>query len=114
MGINFPSAPAINDLYPTPAVAGIPQYKWNGAAWVAIDPASQFVAKGGDTMTGLLVLSGNPSAALHAAPKQYIDGLFVQSDTPPSSPTAQTQWFDTVGGQLYIRFGTAWVAANSG
>lgn len=31
------------------------------------------VNKAGDTMTGLLALSGNPASALHAAPKQYVD-----------------------------------------
>jgi hypothetical protein len=31
------------------------------------------VAKAGDTMTGLLTLSGNPTVALHAVPKQYAD-----------------------------------------
>lgn len=35
--------------------------------------ASGLVRKDGDTMTGLLVLSGNPGAALGAAPKQYVD-----------------------------------------
>jgi|SRR5215471_14419975 len=31
------------------------------------------VKKSGDTMTGPLTLSGNPTSALHAAPKQYVD-----------------------------------------
>lgn len=31
------------------------------------------VARGGDTMTGLLTLSGAPTAALHAATKAYVD-----------------------------------------
>ncbi len=31
------------------------------------------LAKSGDTMTGLLTLSGDPTAALHAATKQYVD-----------------------------------------
>jgi hypothetical protein len=56
MGINFPSSPAINDLYPVPAVVGMPQYQWNGVAWVAVAPAAQFVLKAGDTMTGDLTI----------------------------------------------------------
>ena len=32
-----------------------------------------YVKLAGDTMTGLLTLSGNPSSALHAVPKQYAD-----------------------------------------
>lgn len=35
------------------------------------------VNKAGDTMTGLLTLSGNPTSNLHAATKQYVDGLIV-------------------------------------
>ncbi|MEY9184711.1 hypothetical protein ABIG06_006259 [Bradyrhizobium sp. USDA 326] len=44
--------------------------------WVLAMPmpdVSQFVQKAGDTMTGPLVLSGDPTAVLHAAPKQYVD-----------------------------------------
>lgn len=34
---------------------------------------SAFVLKSGDTMTGPLVLPGNPTLALQATPKQYVD-----------------------------------------
>lgn len=39
------------------------------------------VNKAGDTMTGLLALSANPTASLHAAPKQYVDGLTTAAAT---------------------------------
>lgn len=39
----------------------------------ASDPTK--VNKSGDTMTGKLTLDGNPTSALHAVPKQYVDGL---------------------------------------
>ena len=59
------------------------------------------VAKAGDTMTGLLVLSADPSANLGAATKQYVDaaqsaaedyadGLAVNYDAAGSASTAQT------------------------
>jgi len=35
MGINFPSSPTVGDLYPVPIVPGVPQYQWNGTAWLA-------------------------------------------------------------------------------
>jgi len=74
MGINFPASPAINDLYPTPAVPGVPQYKWDGTAWAAtVQDPLQYVKRSGDTMAGLLKLSGNPVAGLDAAPRQYVD-----------------------------------------
>lgn len=39
------------------------------------------VAKAGDTMTGPLVLSGNPTLALHAASKQYVDSVAGETNT---------------------------------
>lgn len=40
-----------------------------------------YVNVSGDTMTGFLTLSGNPSAALHATTKQYVDGLITGGHT---------------------------------
>ena len=72
MGINFPSAPTVGDLYPVPVVPGIPQYKWDGTSWlVVIQDTQAYVRRAGDSMTGLLTLSGDPTAALHAVTKQY-------------------------------------------
>ena len=33
MGINFPNTPTLGDLWPTPLVAGQPQYTWDGEKW---------------------------------------------------------------------------------
>ena len=51
--------------------AGLVQ--WNGSAWV-ID-ATNYVNKAGDTMIGYLTLNADPSSALHAATKQYVDNV---------------------------------------
>ncbi len=49
-------------------------FSGDGSALTGITATdSTKVAKGGDTMTGLLVLSADPSAALGAATKQYVD-----------------------------------------
>ncbi|HLX63253.1 MAG TPA: tail fiber domain-containing protein [Planctomycetota bacterium] len=50
----------------------------SGASWVtalSILPTvgAPYVLKAGDTMTGFLTLSGDPTANLHAASKQYVD-----------------------------------------
>ena len=72
MGINFPASPVIGQFYPDPALAGIPQYRWDGTVWEAqFESPVPYVRKSGDTMTGLLTLSGDPTAALHAVPRQY-------------------------------------------
>ena len=44
----------------------------NTATQTALDAK---VAKAGDTMTGLLILSGDPVADLGAATKQYVDAI---------------------------------------
>jgi hypothetical protein len=74
MAFDFPPTPAVGTLYPTVAVAGTPQYRWNGTEWTAatFDPAG-YLRKSGDAMTGPLSLAGDPTLALHAVPKQYID-----------------------------------------
>lgn len=45
------------------------------------------VSKSGDTMTGLLTLSGDPTAALHAATKSYVDAA-VGSVSPAALSSA--------------------------
>lgn len=44
---------------------------WNGTAWESV--ADRYVLKTGDTMTGPLTLSGDPTDPMHAATKQYAD-----------------------------------------
>lgn len=45
----------------------------SAVAAVSSAPAGVYVLKSGDTMTGLLILSGDPAVALGAATKQYAD-----------------------------------------
>jgi hypothetical protein len=47
-------------------------YGRKDAGWV-VGGGIDFVKKAGDVMTGLLQLSGDPTAVLHAATKQYVD-----------------------------------------
>lgn len=60
-----------------------------GGTWGAWTPdvpdVSGFVDAAGDTMTGPLVLAGNPGAPLEAAPKQYVDAALAGSSTPPAT-----------------------------
>lgn len=57
----------------------------NSSQWVIAVPApdvAAFVQKVGDTMAGPLLLAGDPTAALGAATKQYVDGS-ASGDFPP-------------------------------
>lgn len=48
------------------------------------------VAKSGDTMTGALLLSGDPTAALGAATKQYVDNHSSVGPSPATSVSDET------------------------
>jgi hypothetical protein len=61
-----------------------------------------------------LVLPADPTVALEAAPKQYVDFAprfnFVQEATPTPTKVGQTWWNTQVG----TLSGTSWVAVDRG
>jgi hypothetical protein len=68
-----------------------------------IELDAEKVAKNGDTMLGLLTLSGAPTADLHAATKLYVDtGVNSKISDAPSD------------GTTYARRNAAWVAFTGG
>jgi hypothetical protein len=52
----------------------------------ALNVANNRVAKNGDTLTGFLTLHADPTSALHAATKQYVDATAVASTAKYISP----------------------------
>ena len=59
-------------------LAGSQQYIfWEEDSGANPTGSNPYVLKAGDTMTGPLILNGNPSLALAAVPKQYVDGNFL-------------------------------------
>jgi hypothetical protein len=78
----------------------------------------------GATFTGPVDLAADPTVALGAATKQYVDAhtpaggaSITVSDTAPASPASGALWWDSVGGQMYIWYvdpnSSQWVAASS-
>jgi hypothetical protein len=71
---------------------------------LSISPSQQgindqrYVFKFGDTMTGQLILNGNPTNVLGATPKQYVDPAFTGSLITSASDGTQTLSFRTRGG----------------
>jgi hypothetical protein len=72
------------------------------------------------TVFGPLVLAADPTAALQAATKQYVDNKpsgssITVSDTPPASPVAGALWWESDTGNLYIYYddgnSSQWVLA---
>jgi hypothetical protein len=79
-----------------------------------------FLPLNGGTMLGDLSLKGDPATALQAATKQYVDNTGANvalSDTPPISPRLGDLWWDSVAGNMYVRYqdpnSTQWVATTN-
>ena len=71
---NDSSALQVGDLYFN--TVGNELRIYDGSAWLAgVTSSGGLVLKAGDTMTGPLILSGDPSTALGAATKQYVDAI---------------------------------------
>ena len=70
----------------------------------------------GGTMTGALTLSGNPSANLQAATKQYVDAAIAGIDIPESaqkySGTLPTSGWTTSGSQRYYQVSISGMTAD--
>jgi hypothetical protein len=97
---------------------------FNQAHWLVIagDLDPRYVQKAGDTMTGPLVLPGDPTTDPQAANKHYVDARVdgkssvIVSDTPPVGVPDNTLWWESDTGILYIRFNDGntvqWVIAS--
>jgi hypothetical protein len=88
------------------------------------DPTVFLPLDGTVPMSGLLTLSGDPTAPTHAANKRYVDAhiaaippTLVTSDTPPASPYPGQLWWASLVGQLFVYYQDAnssqWVVCNN-
>lgn len=89
----------ISDVVETAITTG-DVLRWNGTNWVNYAD-SNFAASGhnhdaayvdvsGDTMTGFLTLNADPTSSLHAATKQYVDGIAAGLDWKASARAIAT------------------------
>jgi hypothetical protein len=106
MAFDFPSNPVLDQVYTSGGVT----YTWNGYAWVkgssTAGATGDFVLKAGDTMTGFLTLSADPVNPLHAATKQYVDGLALPLGGAPGEAFVKNavntpQWGAPIDGANY-------------
>jgi hypothetical protein len=68
--IDFPNTPTVNQIF----TSGGLSWQWDGVKWVPYSgTVGPYLPLAGGTMTGLLTLSGAPTANLHAATKLYVD-----------------------------------------
>jgi hypothetical protein len=55
--LDFPNSPSVGQIFPSPAIAGTPQYKWDGTVWAMVT-ASNFVG----VPSGTVMLFCQPTA----------------------------------------------------
>lgn len=81
---------------PTPDVSGqINSHNTSTSAHSDIrNAANAALPKSGGTMTGKLTLDGNPTSALHAAPKQYVDSIAAKNASVTLTASAWTMGTD--------------------
>jgi len=81
----------------------------------SVPTLSNVVSKSGDTMTGLLILSGDPTVALGAATKQYVDNtsVSVAGDTMTGTLTLTGSAGITMSGDFTASSGATSVVIHS-
>lgn len=96
MAINFPDNPTNGQIFVGPDGT---TWSWDGVKWRGGIGGTAYLPLTGGTLTGPLILSGDPSAPLGASTKQYVD-------------TKSGQYLPLAGGTLSGPLTTPGVTAN--
>ena len=93
LDISFGPMESTNDIVVTPSSGGTNLYE---------DFASFFVEKSGSTMTGALVLPGDPSSGLQASTKNYVDSKIEDAiaDGVTSKAPSQNAVYDALAAKM--------------
>jgi hypothetical protein len=94
-------------------ITAITSLDLDGRYYTETEADSRFVNTAGDTMTGFLTLHADPTSALHAVTKQYVDsiaqGLHVHAPSLVATPGTLTS---ITGGTITYANGTSGVGAT--
>ena len=71
MALDFPSTPNVGDQFTSGGVIWI----WDGAKWTAGGVSEQYLPLVGGSMSGPIILAGDPTTNLQATTKQYVDAI---------------------------------------
>jgi hypothetical protein len=107
--LDFPPNPLVGDIYPVPPVPGVPQYTWNGYAWVVVGGGAGGGAGGGMLPSDAIPImdgvgapgtANNASRGDHVHPKDTskADVTYVNSQAALKVSKAG----DTMSGNLII------------
>ncbi|WP_371929943.1 hypothetical protein [Bradyrhizobium sp. CCGUVB1N3] len=126
MALDFPNTPSVGQLYPSPAVAGVPVYRWSGVTWDAqnltgtdapsdgktygrLNAAwSQALPIAGGTLTGNLTISSGGQLIISSAVGQ----ITLNKASGSAGTNCSIGGFTTGNARWVMEFGNA--ASESG
>jgi hypothetical protein len=89
--LDFPAAPTVGQVYPSPAVTGQPTYKWDGTDWLStfalgIDASEMY----GNFITGLILSTAGGSPIFGISAGKATNSTSVMAMTLPVNYTKTT------------------------
>jgi hypothetical protein len=104
VSINFPNTPTTGQLYPSPPVAGVPVYKWDGAKWL-IQVAATAVAMRNYVINGAMMVSQENGATVGTTSVYYpVDQFAVYNSSTAAASIAQVASLTPSGSPNRLRF----------
>src|SRR5215471_4388842 len=108
---DFPDSPILNqEVVGTDGII----YVWDGIKWISGAAPLVYLPIAGGTLTGPLILAGDPTLDLGAATKQYVDDAITAGATEPAGAVGHVQF--NAGGTPPVFGGSAnlfWDSANN-
>jgi hypothetical protein len=92
MGMNFPNAPAVGQLYPAVPSPGTMQYRWDGTVWAAANVlAADIYSYGGIQSNGSMEVSQEFGAAAQSTSGQHVVDQWVYAKGASVTAVAPAQ-----------------------
>ena len=98
MALDFPSSPTVGQLYPNPAVAGVPQYTWDGEKWASGNVASIATSKKNYIINGAMMVSQENGGTSGTATGYYPVDMFNMAYSNAGTQTTAQVASMTPGG----------------
>ena len=98
MGLNFPSSPSLDELYPPTPLQGVPTYKWDGVKWkISAEPTGVQPSSDIPSMDGIMATAGIASTWSRGDHQHPYDIRYAPVASPTFTGTLTAQTFNVSG-----------------